>query len=132
MIVASVPHSGSRSLLKHLGEPFVSPDKLWHFGYHDHLIKTHVGALHIPLRHPVDIAVSWMNRNKEIAEMVRCMGVMVDYVHPLCVAYKTEDLDHKVGHRPGKTTRNRAKKLLLEAAPDKVLEFYEQHGGYQI
>jgi hypothetical protein len=134
LVVASVPHSGSRSLLRHLGETSISSDNLWHFGYHDHLIEPYEGLLHIPLRNPKDILLSWHGRGKNLLECLRCMAKMVEYANPQTVWHRTEDLPEKVGSRPKspKSLRFEAALYLHDKAPPKVIEYYEQHGGYQI
>ena len=36
----------------------------WHFGDHEHLVRRWHPLLHIPIRHPMDVARSWAKRKK--------------------------------------------------------------------
>lgn len=67
-VVVSVPHSGTRTLVKHLGiraeeQGLSGQGSHWHFNRTVYsLLKLNIVA-HIPIRHPLDVARSWANRN---------------------------------------------------------------------
>jgi hypothetical protein len=125
-IVISVPHSGSRSLCRHLGlNP--SPRNLWHFGSHDHLIRGFKGVCAIPVRNPYDILESWIVRQKNPIEAVLLMDQMAGYDNPKAVFTVVERLEQKVGHREvprDGNIRARAIQVFNEYTSERVKEFY--------
>lgn len=132
-VVISVPHSGSRSLCRHLGIAPI-PESLWHFGDHDHRIDVFKGAAAIPIRNPVDVLASWLVRKKDPIVAILRMSMMVDYDNPLAQYFKVEELQERVGHRdtPGDSQRGRALAVFQRHAHPAIHEFYRKHGGYEI
>lgn len=92
MIIASVPHSGSRFVQKLLGCKFLhvySGESLDEIKRHDTIV--------VPLRHPLAVAKSWKRRGKPITEhpkhecMVRMFRNLIDQVDPLNPKYLPVD-----------------------------------------
>jgi hypothetical protein len=92
ILVASVPHSGSRFVLKLLGKPAF----FWHVYQGESLeYITELGKfcpVVVPLRHPRAVAQSWVNRGKPIRThakheamcvMFRTLIDVVDKLKPL-------------------------------------------------
>jgi hypothetical protein len=120
-VVASVPHSGTRTLQTWLSEsrPEVVPahrDQVghWHFSMHPKYIFEFVELggdrmLYVPVRNPHDVADSWERRygsatDKTAEVMCNAISVMV-YVCE-CYAgnveiFKMEDLPNIRGRGPG-------------------------------
>ena len=96
-MIISVPHSGTRSLKDRLGM-----DTHWHFNsVYDDRIRDFEGHAHIPIRNPIDVAISWDARyvneyGGTIADMLKSMDEMLDFIsrYPRRSLYRMED--HKV------------------------------------
>lgn len=93
-MIISVPHSGTRSLREYLGQ-----EGYWHFGQNDPDIKVFEGHADIPIRNPIDVAISWDARyptvgTKTIENMIRRFDFMLSfiYAHKDLKLWKVEDL----------------------------------------
>ena len=87
----SVPHSGTRTLVEHLGVyatqqgfSLWGAGEWWHFGghYQSRVNKTKIFA-HIPIRHPLDVAASWARRMREgkvLEDLINRYHLMFDYL----------------------------------------------------
>lgn len=79
-MIISVPHSGTRSLREHLARY-----GYWHFGQNDADIANYDGRADIPIRNPVDIAVSWEaryqdNGDKTADNLIWRLDAMLNYI----------------------------------------------------
>lgn len=65
-MICSVPHTGTRTLIKHLG---VSEESYLHYGRHDDAIAKLDEHIHFPIRDPLAVTITWrvMTRNRGIA-----------------------------------------------------------------
>jgi len=55
----------------------------WHFDYDEALLRKYRPHAHIPIRHPLDVAESWAQRDKTgdvVAKMLRCYACMFTYL----------------------------------------------------
>lgn len=136
-VVISVPHSGSRSLLRHLQllriGPEEGPEHIYHFGEHDEDIASYAGAVHIPLRNPVDVMLSWMSRNKPLRGLFAAMERMAEYDNPNVTLHRAEELPIRMGGGTGAgqfLDRATLSRVLAHHVSSRVLEFYQTHGGY--
>lgn len=105
----SVPHSGTRTLVEHLGyraseQGLSGAGNWWHFGGRfDPLIARNRHWAHIPVRHPLDIAASWARRHrtgKVVEDLIRRYGRMFEYMDRDDVnytLYRMEDLPKLMG-----------------------------------
>lgn len=138
-VVASVPHSGTRTLVKHLDIGDNSPRGRWlHFGYYldEPRIISGMYHLHIPVRDPMDVAKSWAQRGKNIDGLIKAYNLMfkhMDSVSHSC--HKMEDipvLDGSDDH-----DRDRMRQSGIAAAQGRVLkevvskhqDFFDQYYG---
>jgi hypothetical protein len=96
VIIASVPHSGSRFLQRLLGWKFLhvyDGESLDEITQHE--------LIAVPLRHPIAVAESWKRRGKPIAEhpkhepMVRMFRNLIERVDPLGPIYLPLDNGHR-------------------------------------
>jgi hypothetical protein len=79
-VIVSVPHSGTRSLVKmlELNEP---GPPLQHFGQHDgHMSRLGELHLHIPIRDPMLVCYSWCRRRHHEDQMVRSYMSMFEFL----------------------------------------------------
>lgn len=91
--VCSVPHSGTRTLVKHLGLERSSPRGRWlHFDFDEGLIRQHRPHLHIPVRHPMSVAASWARRGKNVDKLVRAYLSMFAHLTRPHTLHKMEDI----------------------------------------
>lgn len=99
ILVASVPHSGTRTLVEHLGAP-------GHTHFHQNLsIRPKDGAkelsvVHIPVRHPMAVARSWAERNKPFSGLLSAYRKMFEYMEAHEGRYelhRVEDLSGRLG-----------------------------------
>ena len=78
-VVVSVPHSGTRTLVEHLNMtmgPKAPRKGHWHFMLNDkHLRQIPVHA-HIPIRNPINVALSWAARDKKYDELLEAYQSM--------------------------------------------------------
>lgn len=101
--VLSVPHTGSRTLLKHLGidswEDHVQNGGLLHFGYDDQRIKLlPKGPVAIPVRNPIATLQSWYSRRLSLDRGVsRCMARLVSYTNLYAEYFPVERLEGRIG-----------------------------------
>ncbi len=79
----SVPHSGTRTLVEHLGlraaDQRLRGGRWWHFGYPEHekyLRYYKTVHLHIPVRNPLDVAKSWARQEKNIHRLLEAYESM--------------------------------------------------------
>ena len=130
-MIISVPHSGTRSLMEYLGE-----DGYWHFGQNDADIRTYDGVADIPVRHPVDIAVSWEARyldseDKTPENLIWRLNAMLTYIQEHKVKLwnvvdiplyeRSKGPDHEVR----KTLSGRRIDAVMEWLNGDILDFYE-------
>lgn len=136
-VVASVPHSGSRSLLTYLRSICVEPElsegpaHIYHFGQFDEEIQSCPFPVHIPVRDPVDVVISWLNRDKNLTELFLAMESMAAYDHPLATKHIVEDLPLIVGAEPATGRvydRIVVAKTLADNVSSRVLGFYQTYG----
>lgn len=139
-VVVSVPHNGTRTLVQHLELGDNSPRGRWmHFDYYldEPLIGSGRYHLHIPLRHPMDVAESWARRGKNIEKLVSSYQAMFrhleDQQHTLhrmedipCLA-GTEDSDRNEVPNTWNIDKYQGRILLEVVSPH--LEFFKQHYG---
>jgi hypothetical protein len=112
LIVASVPHSGSRFVSELLRVPF------WHVYQGESLerIFEHE-VIVVPLRHPLAVAQSWKNRGKPIVShpkhepMVAMWRTLIDVIAPRKPFYVPVDSDQREVYlaKLGKALRRRLK-----------------------
>lgn len=94
-VVCSVPHSGTRTLVVHLGIGKNSPAGRWmHFGYADDEVRIASGKyhLHIPVRHPMVVASSWARRGKNLDRLISAYMCMFAHLHRPHTLHRMEDL----------------------------------------
>ena len=97
-IVVSVPHSGTRTLVEHLGlradEQGLRGGKWWHFGSHYNLLVENHYYAHIPIRNPYDVARSWCQRNTKLAKLLECYAHLFLFLDatPRYTLHRMEDL----------------------------------------
>lgn len=103
-VVCSVPHSGTRTLVDYLGVGGNSPRGRWlHFGYkHDiPVLKAYRHHLHIPLRHPLEVAASHARRGKNVDALVSAYQCMFAWLRDApagsATMYRMEDLPTLAG-----------------------------------
>lgn len=65
-MICSVPHTGTRTLIKHLG---VHEEAFLHYGRHDDVIAKLDEHIHFPIRDPLAVTITWriLKRNRNIA-----------------------------------------------------------------
>jgi len=153
-LIISVPHSGTRSLRKHLAqkwdlswEPedphFSRRVTFWHFGMNDPDIDEWDGEVHVPLRDPIKVALSWESRYQNEAghttdDMLRAFNKMIQWTQGRDVTFwHTSKLPHKVGAGPEHPARNdRAEMLVIPRIvalrewyrnSESVQQFYSRH-----
>lgn len=104
-MIFSVPHSGTRSLQGYLRLPGGS---YRHFGIHDEEIAAYRGRVHVPMRDPWEISVSWEARGLSIDEQLASMGLLRDYVSRRPVDFHVmEQLPNLIGEHPEHEARER-------------------------
>ena len=132
----SVPHSGTRTLVDFLGvkaQDYGLPGgKWWHFGMHYERAIEHAEdselCLHVPIRNPYNVAMSWADRGKSLPGLIAAYGQMfeiltlyvveqrvlafpeIERVHDFgrVALYKVETLPTLAGHDDGKAGCSRA------------------------
>jgi hypothetical protein len=112
VIIASVPHSGSRFVSALLGVPF------WHV-YQGESLEKILGhdVIVVPLRHPMKVAQSWKNRGKPIVShpkhepMIAMWRTLIDVIAPLEPLYVPVDSENRDVYlaKLGKATKRRLK-----------------------
>lgn len=139
-MIVSVPHSGTRTLLKVLkNHPWLTPNRYYHFIDHAAQIRTYDGPVDIPLRNPVDILLAWQARGKDPKKALTYIDQMIDYVtnhNPQARLHKIEDFQERLGHvekrQNGKRDRKYCEKLVQEWLTPRKREFFKTYGGYEI
>lgn len=63
-----------------------------HFDHDEGLIKKHKPQMHIPIRHPMDVAASWARRGKNLDKLLRAYASMFAHLHLDHTIHKVEDL----------------------------------------
>jgi hypothetical protein len=127
--VLSVPHTGSRTLLEHLGvrwEDAASDGRLLHFGYDDVRIMA-LGDAHvqIPIRDPIQTLASWYSRRLSLDRCLRCMSTLAVYDNPNATFTLVSTLPGRV-----RTGRERVRGAVARArehwdsAPQAIKDFY--------
>jgi hypothetical protein len=138
--IISVPHSGTRTLCHHLGHVGDNNKAIeyhyWHFGMNDPDIVRYDGIVHIPLRDPFDIAMSWEARylreqHKDGPNMLRHFDLMLDYVvgRPQTQFWLIDKLKTHRGKGPEhwcKLKKNRDKAVQLDRSYD-LFKWYRTH-----
>lgn len=110
-MIFSVPRSGTRTLQEYLNLPGGS---YRHFGIHDDEIGDYRGRVHVPLRDPIEVSISWEARGESPDEQVQAMGLMVDYVSTHSVTlHVMESLPNLIGEHPEHEARDRLLALEL-------------------
>ena len=137
-VVVSVPHSGTRTLVKHLGIGHNSPRGRWmHFGYDpdEPRIKSGKYHLHIPIRHPLEVTKSWARRDKNINRLVEAYESMFSHLDQAHTFHKMEDLPKLDGYtdHPGQETPqwrlDKYEGVILVNVVAPNLEFFQQFYG---
>lgn len=107
--VISVPHSGTRTLRAWLGHR-----THYHFRGSEAMLKR-CRIVHIPIRHPLDVAESWACRNKTgnvLGAMLESYRIMFDFLNAKRMAearlYRMESLPQLAGM--GERSRDSARK----------------------
>lgn len=106
--IVSVPHSGTRSLVAWLGHR-----THYHFRGSEAMLKR-CRIVHIPIRHPLDVAESWASRNKTgnvLGAMLESYRIMFEFLqsrHSAARLYRMESLPQVSGM--GERCRNSAPK----------------------
>lgn len=104
-MIFSVPHSGTRSLQDYLRLPGGS---YRHFGIHDGEIAAYRGRVHVPLRDPWEISVSWEARGLSVDEQIHAMELLREYVSTHKVdLHVMEQLPNVIGEHPQHDARDR-------------------------
>lgn len=150
-VVVSVPHSGTRTLVKHLrlndepGVPGVS-SKWWHFGASNPGIKVLLKRpdlyAHVPVRNPMDVAASWAQRRKTgdpLANLIHRYRLMFDWMagaEGRFTLYRIEDIPPLVGtgeHKDAEPNQRRiaqyqsaVREQIVEPNMDFFLRFYDR------
>lgn len=149
----SVPHNGTRSLMNHLGifareQGLPDAGSWWHFGSHEQLLHKWTPFVHVPIRHPMDVAESWGSRHKSgnpLASMIKRYRILLYFVesgypHQL---HRVEDIPrtHGMGERQPED-RSAEVEEYQAALRDKIVtpnltffrQFYEdpEHGTGQL
>ena len=99
-IVCSVPHSGTRTLVEHLGIGGNSPRGKWlHFGFEPDrpAIRSGKYHLHIPVCHPMSVAQSWAGRGKNVSALLSAYAGMFEALSQDHTLHKMEDLPRLAG-----------------------------------
>ena len=113
-MVISVPHSGTRSV-----KALTGLTTQWHWGENEDRILKYDGLAHIPIRHPVDIQLSWLARYSNEADFLKqqektAVGLVPDLLQRQLdwikgrgnvVLHKIEDLHIHEGKGPDKDRR---------------------------
>lgn len=129
-VVISVPHSGSRSLLRHLHNTYEGPERetgpwhIYHFGQHDEDIECFEGHADIPVRDPAAVMASWLKRGKSLRDLFEAMERMAAYRKPHTV-HRTEDLPLVIGHVPGGELH---RGTLMRFLPSSIRRYYKANG----
>lgn len=91
-VVVSVPHSGTRTLVR-----LLDLETHFHFGDID-LSSVRPGDVHVPIRHPIDVAMAWARRGKPLDDMLERYALMMDYLdHRSPWLYRMESLPRLAG-----------------------------------
>ena len=115
-VVVSMPHSGTRTLVKTLGfpNPPGTSGSWWHFGTHDALMRHWRIKAHIPIRHPLMVAQSWASRQKTgdvLRSMLSRYAKMFEYIdnkHNGYLFYRIEDYPVLAGSGEYSTRPNKS------------------------
>lgn len=128
----SVPHSGTRTLVLHLGidaaeNGLWGAGRWWHFGSHEDMLAKYRPHVHIPIRHPMDVARSWGKRDKTgdvVAGMLRRYAAMFAYLDEHeATFHRMEDLQRREGMNEHVTQdRTALVRELQEAVTKHVVE----------
>jgi hypothetical protein len=133
-VVVSVPHSGTRTLLRHLQNTYEGPERetgpwhIYHFGQHDEDIAAYEGHADIPLRRPVDVMISWLNREKDLGELFEAMERMAAYRGPATFHW-VETLPIRLGHSPSERVHDREElaEVFAHSVSERVMALYGDH-----
>jgi hypothetical protein len=135
LYVLSVPHTGSRTLLNHLGvkswEDHVQQGGLLHFGLDTKKIHA-LGWVkcYIPVRNPIETLASWHSRRLSPDRALRCMAELVDYYNPNARYMVVEPLQGRIrtGRPRVRGSVTKALEVWTRATPQ-VKAFYEKYYG---
>lgn len=117
-MIISVPHSGTRTLTEVLGEK-----RFYHF-HHDIEIK---GVIHVPVREPLDHAVSWVCYEGHL-EHAGCFFRQFDRMYELrdrAIFYRMEDYPRLKGFGPKRPIRQLLQDKDYESLRKEIPEFFE-------
>lgn len=136
-VIASVPHSGTQALLRHLRALDPNPEgpaHIFHFGQHDAEIQACEFPLHVPVRNPVDTMISWLNRDKDLQGLYLAMEIMADHANPLTTWHKIEDVPVVAEPSPPIRVYDRADlaRIFAASVSAKVRAQYQSRGAYGI
>lgn len=132
-VVCSVPHSATRSLVKHLGFERNSPRGHWlHFGYCLDDPVLHKYHLHIPIRNPMEVARTWGRQAKNIEGLLKAYESMFYHLNIEHTLYKMEDMPRLDGLNDAPELRkdtaqvHEYQRIIQEKVVDKHGEFFER------
>lgn len=126
--VLSVHHSGTRTLVKHLGL-----DTHQHFIDSDSEIRAYYPGrgdlVHIPIRHPMSVAASWARKGKPVERLIGQYRSMFEYLeHNTPVLHRIESLPRLAGtDDPGEPDLARAEQYQARIASEVIrphLDFF--------
>lgn len=104
-MVFSVPHSGTRSLLRYLGFTGINHrTNSLHFGYDDKAINAYKGLIQIPLRPLADIVSSHLARGLGETFPFKSYELLLEYVKNTSNRVKLYPIEGlkgiRLGHKP--------------------------------
>lgn len=123
-----MPHSGTRTLVAHLG---ARTD--FHFGSFDKELKAYYTGqderVHVPIRNPLSVAESWARRAKSLDSLIKRYDLMFAYLDRASPnLYKVEDLPRLAGiDDKDKAEGNLAAVHEYQAA---ILEYAKDHSEF--
>ena len=110
IVLASVPHSGSRFVLKLLPQPVFFRHVYEGESIEQIVALSRAYPVVVPLRHPLAVAQSWKDRGKPIAShpkhepMVAMWRTLIDVVDPLYPRYLPIDVPDRDAYFAGLET----------------------------
>lgn len=133
--VVSVHHSGTRSLVKHLGLQTHQ-----HFVDYDRELGTYYAdrgdLVHIPVRHPMAVAASWARKDKPVERLIgqfRSMFAFLERHGARPVLYCMEQLPRLAGlDDPGERDLGRESLYRLRIGQEVVEPHLDFYLGYYV
>lgn len=129
--VISVHHSGTRTLVRHLGI-----DTHQHFIDSDAEIRAYYPGrgdlVHIPIRHPMSVASSWARKEKPVERLIGQYRSMFEYLdREAPTLHRMEDLPRLAGaDDPGERDPDREWIYWERVACEVVVPHYEFFRGF--